>query len=80
MARELGRPLTVGEVKPAAAAALSEVFDLELDPLPADDGHGLWASRCTCALPRAEDGQAVTGRRSASRQAGTTSGLRVQTR
>ena len=43
MTRELGRPLTVAEVKPAAAEALSEVFDLELDPLPADDGHGLWA-------------------------------------
>jgi lipoyl(octanoyl) transferase len=43
MTRELGRPLTVADVKPAAAEALSEVFDLELDPLPADDGHGLWA-------------------------------------
>ena len=28
MARELGRPLTVAEVKPAAAAALAEVFGL----------------------------------------------------
>ena len=31
MARELGRPLTVDEVRPAAAAALAEVFGLELD-------------------------------------------------
>ena len=43
MARELGRPLTVDEVKPAALSALSEVFDLELDELPDADGPGLWA-------------------------------------
>ena len=30
-------------MKPAALAALAEVFDLELDELPADDGAGLWA-------------------------------------
>ncbi|MGZ4354224.1 MAG: lipoyl(octanoyl) transferase LipB [Gaiellaceae bacterium] len=38
MARELGRPLSVGEVRPAAAAALAEVFELELEleELPAD--------------------------------------------
>jgi lipoyl(octanoyl) transferase len=30
MARELGRPLTADEVRPAAAAALAEVFDLAL--------------------------------------------------
>ena len=30
MARELGRPLTVDDVRPAAAAALAEVFDLAL--------------------------------------------------
>jgi lipoyl(octanoyl) transferase len=30
MARELGRPVTVAEVLPAAADALAEVFDLEL--------------------------------------------------
>ncbi len=43
MARELGRPLTVDEVKPAALSALAGVFGLELDELPADDGAGLWA-------------------------------------
>jgi len=31
MARELGRPVTVDEVRPAARAALEEVFGLELD-------------------------------------------------
>jgi lipoyl(octanoyl) transferase len=43
MARELDRPLTVEEVRPAAAAAIAEVFDLSLEELPADEGHGLWA-------------------------------------
>jgi lipoyl(octanoyl) transferase len=42
IARELGRPVTVDEVRPHAAAALAEAFDLELEHLPADDGHGLW--------------------------------------
>jgi lipoyl(octanoyl) transferase len=31
IARELGRPITVDEVRPAAAAALAEVFELELE-------------------------------------------------
>jgi lipoyl(octanoyl) transferase len=42
MARELGRPLTVAEVRPAAAAAFAEVFGLALEELPADEGAGLW--------------------------------------
>jgi lipoyl(octanoyl) transferase len=42
MARELGRRVTVDEVRPAAAAALEEVFGLELEELRADDGAGLW--------------------------------------
>jgi lipoyl(octanoyl) transferase len=40
IASELGRPLTVDDVRPAAVEALAEVFDLEFEPLP--DGHGLW--------------------------------------
>jgi len=43
MARELHRPVSVSEVKPAALAALAEVFGLEPDALPADGGAGLWA-------------------------------------
>jgi lipoyl(octanoyl) transferase len=43
MARELGHPVTVDEVKPAALAALADVFELELDELPATGGAGLWA-------------------------------------
>jgi lipoyl(octanoyl) transferase len=42
MARELGRRVAVDEVKPHAAAAIAEVFDLALEPLPADEGAGLW--------------------------------------
>jgi len=42
IARELGRPATVDEVRPHALDALAEVFGLELDELPADAGHGLW--------------------------------------
>ena len=42
MARELGRPVTVDEVRPQALASLAAVFGLELDELPADEGHGLW--------------------------------------
>jgi lipoyl(octanoyl) transferase len=43
LARELGRPVSVDEVRPHAAAAIAEVFDLELSELPAEDGAGLWA-------------------------------------
>jgi lipoate-protein ligase B len=42
MARELDRPLTVDDVRSAAADALADVFALELEDLPADDGPGLW--------------------------------------
>jgi lipoyl(octanoyl) transferase len=42
MARELGRPVTVDEVRPAAAAAIADVFCLELEQLPTDEGAGLW--------------------------------------
>ena len=42
MAGELDRTLAVDEVRPAAAAAIAEIFDLELEALPADEGVGLW--------------------------------------
>ena len=43
IARELERPVTVEEVRPLAAAALAEVFGLELEDLPVEDGGtGLW--------------------------------------
>ncbi len=42
IARETERPVTVDEVRPHAVAALAEVFGLELEELPAEDGPGLW--------------------------------------
>jgi lipoyl(octanoyl) transferase len=42
IARELGRPLPVDEVRRPAAAAIEAVFALELEELPAEDGAGLW--------------------------------------
>jgi lipoyl(octanoyl) transferase len=42
VASEVGRQLSVEDVRPAATAALGKVFDLDLEPLPADAGHGLW--------------------------------------
>jgi len=42
IARELDRPVTVDEVRPHAVAALEDVFELELEELPAEDGAGLW--------------------------------------
>ena len=43
MATELGRPLAGEDVRRPAADALAEVFGLELEALPAEDGIGLWA-------------------------------------
>jgi lipoyl(octanoyl) transferase len=42
LARETGRAVTVDDVRAPAAAAIAEVFGLELEELPAADGHGLW--------------------------------------
>ncbi len=42
MARELGWPLAVDDVREAAARSLGDVFDLDLVELPAEDGPGLW--------------------------------------
>jgi lipoyl(octanoyl) transferase len=43
IAREAARGVTVDEVRPHAAAAIADVFGLELEELPADGGAGLWA-------------------------------------
>ncbi len=42
VARERGEPTTVDDVRPHAAAALADVFDLSFEELPADEGPGLW--------------------------------------
>jgi lipoyl(octanoyl) transferase len=39
MARELGRPLTVDEVRPAAAQAFADVFDVGLRPPPGESSE-----------------------------------------
>jgi lipoyl(octanoyl) transferase len=45
IARELGRTVALDEVRPHAAAALAEVFDLELEELPTEGDIGLWPQR-----------------------------------
>jgi lipoyl(octanoyl) transferase len=52
MARELDRELSVDEVRPAAIGAIAEVFELELEELPADDGAGLWPQAVHSSLAR----------------------------
>jgi lipoyl(octanoyl) transferase len=42
IATELGRLISVDEVRPHAAAAFEDVFDFSFDDLPADKGAGLW--------------------------------------
>jgi lipoyl(octanoyl) transferase len=42
IAREAGRPVTVDEVRPHAAAALEEVLGLRFEELPTDGDPGLW--------------------------------------
>jgi lipoyl(octanoyl) transferase len=42
IARELGRPVSVDEVRPHAAAALEDVFELSFTDLPAELAAGAW--------------------------------------
>jgi lipoate-protein ligase B len=43
MARELDRPVSVDEVRLAAASSMEDVFQIAFEELPADEGAGLWA-------------------------------------
>src|SRR2546427_6295261 len=43
IAREVGRPMSVDEVRPAAREALAGVFGLSFEELPATEGTGLWS-------------------------------------
>jgi lipoyl(octanoyl) transferase len=52
IARELGRPVAVDEVRPHAREAIADVFDLALEPLPAEEGPGLWAQPVHAQLAR----------------------------
>jgi lipoyl(octanoyl) transferase len=50
MARELERTLSVDEVRPAAISAIADVFELELEELPADGEAGLWPQSIHASL------------------------------
>ena len=50
MARELARPLSTDDVRPAAVEAVAEVFELDFEELPADEGAGLWAQPIHASL------------------------------
>jgi lipoyl(octanoyl) transferase len=42
MARELGRPVPIEEVRPKLTSTIAEVFELTLEEVPAETGTGLW--------------------------------------
>ena len=42
LAREVGRPVAVDEVRPLAAAAVEDIFGLAFEELPSQEGGGLW--------------------------------------
>ncbi len=42
IAREAGRPVSVDEVRPHARDAIADIFDLDFESLPVDEGAGLW--------------------------------------
>ena len=42
IAAELGKPVSVDQLRPKAAAALEDVFGLTFEELPAEEGAGLW--------------------------------------
>jgi len=50
MARELDRPITIEEVHPIAVQAIAEVYGLDFEELPAEDGAGLWPQRIHVSL------------------------------
>ena len=62
IAEELGRPITVDEVRPHAAAAFEAVFDLSFEELPADEGAGLWAQPIHEQLTAKPTGATSSGR------------------
>jgi len=50
MARELNRAVAVEEVRPAAITAIGEVFGLDFEDLPVEDGAGLWPQKIHASL------------------------------
>ena len=67
IARELGRPVTVDEVRPHAAAALEEVFGLSFEEIPAEEGAGLWPQPLHERLTAKPTGASSAGQRSRRR-------------
>ena len=61
MARELGRPLTVDEVRPAAAAALEEVFDLAFEELRVGFAQGRFPATVELTWHRSRSPSSTTG-------------------
>lgn len=53
IASEAERPVSVDEIRPHAARALEDVFELELEELPSDGDPGLWAQPLHAKLARA---------------------------
>jgi lipoyl(octanoyl) transferase len=66
IARELGRSVSVDEMRSPAADTLAEVFDLVFEDLPAEDGAGLWPQ------PIHEQ---LTAKPTGSKQTGATQGV-----
>jgi lipoyl(octanoyl) transferase len=52
VSQELGRTVTVDDIRPLAVQALADVFSLDFDEIPADDGHGLWPQPVHASLAR----------------------------
>jgi lipoyl(octanoyl) transferase len=61
IAQELGRPIAVEEMRPHAADALADVFDLVFEDLPAEDGAGLWPQPIHEQLTAKPTGSQQTG-------------------
>ena len=51
-AQELGRAVSVDDVRPLVVQALSDVFSLDFEELPAGEGHGLWPQPIHASLAR----------------------------
>ncbi|HKG10979.1 MAG TPA: lipoyl(octanoyl) transferase LipB [Gaiellaceae bacterium] len=51
-ARELERVVTVDEVRALAVQGLADVFSLDFEEIPADEGHGLWPQPIHASLAR----------------------------
>ena len=61
IAQELDRPIEVDEVRPHAAEAFAEVFDLVFEELPAEQGAGLWPQPIHEQLTAKPTGSTRTG-------------------